>query len=257
MARIRSIHPEACTSERLANVSAEAERCYWRLQTHCDDEGRCQDHPRLIWAALFPLHESVGPDDVDRWLTELADWGLVVRYEADGGAYLCVTQWERFQHPQRPKPSKFPAPPDTARVPVRDSSATTPVLVLPGEGEGEGVGEGDRRGNAAPAVRARDELWDSIIACWNIDEAQLTQNERGRLNKVARLLRDVDAEPSEIPRRRARYRLRYPDAADTPMAVAGRWSELRSDNNGQAAKLPAGADMTARNLERMRREAAQ
>lgn len=137
MARIRSIHPEACTSERLARVGAEAERCYWRLQTHCDDEGRAEDNARLIWAALFPLLEDVTPGQVDGWLDELTREGLVVRYEVEGRRYLAVTQWGRFQHPQRPKPSKFPAPSATCHGHVRDEAEMDHGHVLPGEGEGD------------------------------------------------------------------------------------------------------------------------
>lgn len=140
MARIRSIYPAACTSEKLAACSAEAERCYWRLQTHCDDEGRCEDHPRLIWAALFPLHADIGPADVDEWLDELRRVGLIVRYEVEGKRCLSVNEWGRFQHPQRPKPSALPAPSGNGQGSVRDASATDPRHVSPGEGEGEGEG---------------------------------------------------------------------------------------------------------------------
>ena len=58
MARIRSVKPELCTSETMAEVSAEAERTFVRLWTHCDDEGRCKDNPKLLKAALFPLHDD-------------------------------------------------------------------------------------------------------------------------------------------------------------------------------------------------------
>lgn len=258
MARIRSIHPQACTSEKLARASAEAERCYWRLQTHCDDEGRAEDHPRLVWAALFPLHENVGPDDVDRWLDELHAAALIVRYEVEGKRYLSVNAWDDFQHPQRPKRSTIPAPSGTRTRHVRDDSATpttdlvpVDIHVLPGEGEGEG----DEAGGGAIAIAARsraaDPVWEAILECWQIDPAELTDTERARLNKATKLLRDVDADPNDIPRRRAIYRARYRDAADTPMAIAGRWSELRQQSTGETPKLPAGSDMTARNLARL------
>lgn len=149
MARIRSIHPEACTSERLASVSAEAERCYWRLQTHCDDEGRAEDHPRLIWAALFPLLEKVGAADVDKWLQELDLAGLIERYVVDGHRYLAVTQWERFQHPQRPRPSRFPEPSVTRRVHVAEEAVRLPLHVPAGEG-----GEMERERETCAPTRA-------------------------------------------------------------------------------------------------------
>jgi hypothetical protein len=130
MARIRSIHPNACTSEKLSVASAEAERCYWRLQTHCDDEGRCQDHPRLIWAALFPLHETVTPTDVDLWLKELDTIGLIVRYVVGEKRYLEVTAWADFQHPNRPTQSKFPPP----HAQGSEAAVSSGGALTPGEG---------------------------------------------------------------------------------------------------------------------------
>lgn len=164
MARIRSIHPDACKSEKLAAAGAEAERCYWRLQTHCDDEGRCEDHPRLIWAALFPLCEDESPKTVDGHLERLAEVGLIVRYEVDGKRFLEVTQFGRFQHPQRPKASTIPAPSATTRVHVAEGSRTAQVHVSPGGGEG--VGDGDRRGVGTDVVPAAPEATETVFAAW-------------------------------------------------------------------------------------------
>jgi hypothetical protein len=136
VARIRSIHPDACKSEKLAACSSEAERCYWRLQTHCDDEGRCEDHSRLIWAALFPLHESVTPADVDLWLKELHVIGLVERYEVGGSGYLEVVQWDVYQHPNRPTPSKLPESRARTHGGCSDDAMSHPGGLTPGEGEG-------------------------------------------------------------------------------------------------------------------------
>lgn len=144
MARIRSIHPKACTSEKLAAISAEAERCYWRLQTHCDDEGRCEDHPRLIYHTIFPLVESATPAKVDTWLGELHRFGLIVRYTVAGKNYLAVTRWEDHQSPKHPRPSQHPAPPVESITPNRGNASPKRGKASPrvGEGEGEGVGEG-------------------------------------------------------------------------------------------------------------------
>ena len=93
MARIRSIHYDALKSEKLAAATAEAERLYWRMATHCDDDGRAEDEPRLFAAYLFPLMDDITGPVVDGWLDELHDLGLIVRYEIDGVRYLVVTRW--------------------------------------------------------------------------------------------------------------------------------------------------------------------
>ncbi len=125
MARIRSVKPELCTSETMAQVSAEAERTFVRLWTHCDDEGRAKDHPRLLKASLFPLHDNVTADDIDRHLNELAEHGLVVRYVVDGVAFLAVPSWKEHQRPQKPQKSKLPSPEQVEPSP----SGTSRVLV--------------------------------------------------------------------------------------------------------------------------------
>lgn len=122
MARIRSIHPDACDSRKLAAVSSDAERLFWRLITHCDDHGRCEDDPRLIWARCGPLVPGWDQAKVDALLESLARNGLLVRYVADGLRVLEVHKWGTYQHPQRRGATKYASPP----VPVTYTSSTRP-----------------------------------------------------------------------------------------------------------------------------------
>ncbi|NBW18805.1 MAG: hypothetical protein EBR82_63605 [Caulobacteraceae bacterium] len=120
MARIRSIHPDCWKSRKLAKCSAEAERLYWRLQPACDDHGRVEDDPELLTSTLFPLQRSIAIEAVDAWLNELDDLDLIQRYETDTERVIQVQRWSEYQHPQRPKPSRYA----NAPVRVRDASAT-------------------------------------------------------------------------------------------------------------------------------------
>lgn len=163
MARIRSVHPELCRDDVLADVSAEAERTFIRLWPHLDDAGRAKDSPRLLKADLYPLHDHVSAEDVNRDLDELAAKGLVLRYEVDGKRYLTAKPeaWATYQKPRHPSPSKLPAPSagvvrppsDVGRPPEEDTTAPAdggsptaqrrnpPAGVVVGEGVGEGEGE--------------------------------------------------------------------------------------------------------------------
>lgn len=158
MPRIRSIHPDACRSRKLAAVSAEAERVYWRLQPHCDDEGRVEDEPDMLASVMFQVQRSITPEMVDLWLWELHEADLIDRYEAGGSFFIEVRRWKDYQHPQRPKPSPIPPAPGpgsrsgTRRV--RDGSATArDPIRYGGEGRGEetdvGV-EGESEGEVPP-----------------------------------------------------------------------------------------------------------
>lgn len=146
MARIRSVHPKLCESEDMVDVPAEVERTFVRLWTHCDDDGRAKDNPRLIKAALYPLLDDMTPDVVDEHLEELAKRDLIVRYEVDGVRYLSIPSWDKWQHPQKKRDSEFPPPPDSSTEPFLSESRSptgevSPVVVV-GEGTGEVVGEG-------------------------------------------------------------------------------------------------------------------
>ena len=106
--RIRSIHPDALKSKKLRDASPEAERCYWRLQVACDDAGRCEDDIDVLADQLFLGWRTVEPEDVDGWLWELHELGLVMRYSISGEDVIEVVQWSKYQHPQHPKPSTLP-----------------------------------------------------------------------------------------------------------------------------------------------------
>lgn len=128
MARIRSIHPEACDSEKLAELSDGAERLYWRLQTHCDDDGICEDNPKVIRARCATLLDwSVS--DVDGFLEEFVQVGLAQRYEAVGRRWVYVEQFARFQKPQRPTRGVRPFPDGTFAKPQRRGKDVSPADV--------------------------------------------------------------------------------------------------------------------------------
>jgi hypothetical protein len=139
----------------MARVSANAERTFVRLWTNCDDHGRCLDKPKLLKAALYPMHDDVTPETVDADLTELERADLIVRYVDDGKHVLAVRSWTEYQHPNRPSPSKYAEPPT-------DSVSTHGVLTEPSlrpqcrsgvEGSGYGEGEGEARDALALALQ--------------------------------------------------------------------------------------------------------
>lgn len=165
MARIRSVHPDICKSETMANISASAERTFVRLWTACDDHGRTEAHPKLLKAALYPLHDDMTTERILEDIDELTASGTVQIYECSGKRYLAVRSWEQYQHPAKPSPSKLPDPPpdnggtngshgnvhDTPWTPV-DSSGVhchDTGSHVPEVGGRSGEGEGERGDKAA------------------------------------------------------------------------------------------------------------
>lgn len=164
MARIRSVKPEICTSETMAELSAELERTFVRLWTHCDDEGRCRDNTRLIKAAIYPLHDDITADVLDDQLDLLVSAGLVTRYVVDGIAVVAVTHFAEHQRPQKKQASKLPPPiesgnstqstrDETTTVPLRDDDDSPTVDRRDGYGpvvvEGDVVVEGENTPSSA------------------------------------------------------------------------------------------------------------
>lgn len=228
MARIRSVHPDICASETMAGLSAELERTFVRLWTHCDDEGRCIDNPRLIKAALFPLHDDVTAATIDQHLLELWRAGVVQRYSVAGQAFLQVVSWSEYQHPKHPGKSKYPeptgdtVPPSGESLPPRSPDCPQGV----GVGVGEGVGEGDGVLAPVPArnKRAPDVIWDAMLAVCGIN-GEIPPSARGAYNKARSDFVAVHATPETIRARAVVFRARWPQVSLTPTALARRWAE--------------------------------
>lgn len=140
---MRTLKPEACSSESLAEVDREVRWTFACLWTHCDDEGRAVHNLRLIKAAIYPLDDDMTPREIGLHLQALNLVRAVCFYRVDDKEYLHVPAWHEHQHPNRPVPSKLPP------CPTHDASRTTnahdtedslpcPARLTPvGEGRGE------------------------------------------------------------------------------------------------------------------------
>ncbi|GAF81266.1 unnamed protein product, partial [marine sediment metagenome] len=109
--KIRSIKPEFWDDADLAQADPHVTLLFIALWNHADDNGRLEDDPRKIWRQAMALRPSASPATVHGWLDELNALGKLVRYGIDGKQYIAICTWDRHQHPNRPRPSQFPAPP--------------------------------------------------------------------------------------------------------------------------------------------------
>lgn len=107
MARIRSIKPSFFLNEDLACLSFAHRLCFVGLWTAADREGRLEDRPRRLKAALFPYDDI----DMDVLLTDLAEKGFIVRYDADGAPAISIPHFLKHQRPKNDEHvSLIPAP---------------------------------------------------------------------------------------------------------------------------------------------------
>lgn len=107
MARIRTIKPDAFTSDSLSTVSVLARWTFAGIWTYCDDEGRGRSDARLIKAALYPIDDKTTLKDVEKALDELESIGAICRYEVDGKGFLHCPKWGH-QKINRPSESRLP-----------------------------------------------------------------------------------------------------------------------------------------------------
>ncbi|MBT3161450.1 hypothetical protein KQH42_28065 [Streptomyces sp. CHA1] len=112
MARIRTIKPEAFTSESLAEVTVEAERTFFGLLTQADDHGRHRDNAAIIAGLLWPLRAEHTSVHVEDDLHQLANADLICRYTGcDGRRYLHIVTWSDHQKIDKPSQSRLPSCP--------------------------------------------------------------------------------------------------------------------------------------------------
>lgn len=92
---MRGIKPGFFLNEQLADLSPLARLLFIGLWMLADREGRLEDRPRRIRAAVFPYEPDM---DMDALLGELLTAAFIERYEVDGQSYLWIPTFARNQN---------------------------------------------------------------------------------------------------------------------------------------------------------------
>lgn len=97
-------------SDKIDELSADAERLFTRLIMKADDYGGFWADTRLLKANLFPLKlDKIREADLLRWMAECQKAGLIVLYEVNQKKYL---QIKDFRQRLDKAKAKFPLPPE-------------------------------------------------------------------------------------------------------------------------------------------------
>jgi hypothetical protein len=157
MARIRSLKPTIWDSEQFADVSFEARLTFIGLITQADDDGRLKGSARRVKGKLFP-YDSVTPQDIDGWLTELAENDLIIRFSNAGVEYVELPTWHSHQKINRKTDSALPSHSDDG------SSVTHGALSEDSLPEGRGR-EGSKEGSGEESsVVTADAVLSNLLA---------------------------------------------------------------------------------------------
>jgi hypothetical protein len=120
MARTRNIKPGFFENEALAECDPLARLLFAGLWTRADREGRLEDRPRRIKAAILPYDDC----DIELLLGQLADRQFIIRYMVMGRRCIQIANWERHQQPHvKETASTIPAPVPTS---LDDSTLQAP-----------------------------------------------------------------------------------------------------------------------------------
>lgn len=147
MARIRTIKPEFCVSEQLAECSTNARLVFALMWMFCDDQGIHPAKPLTLKGEIFPLDDKITATDVTGWINELIAVGVVKEYTVGSERYWMVTGWKRHQKIDKPS-RKYPAPID------EDSPNPPRTFDEPSPPEGKGRESNGREGNKQPSKQA-------------------------------------------------------------------------------------------------------
>ncbi|MDB6017700.1 MAG: hypothetical protein JWR19_2189 [Pedosphaera sp.] len=100
----RVIREGILSSDRVNQLSPLAELFYRRLMSIVDDFGRYTANPSMLKAHAFPLRtDTVKEQDVDEWLSECVQAGLIALYQGDGKPCLELLDFNQRTRLMRPK----------------------------------------------------------------------------------------------------------------------------------------------------------
>jgi hypothetical protein len=107
MARSRNIKPAFFMNELLAGLAHWVRLLFAGLWTISDREGRLDDNPRRIGAAVFPYESGLQIND---GLNQLDACGFIKRYDVGGKPFIQILAWDKHQNPH-PKETASVIPP--------------------------------------------------------------------------------------------------------------------------------------------------
>ncbi len=134
--RRKIITTGALTSRKLASLSHEAERVYWRTYMASDNFGTMSADPWDVWHQACPGVTGMSEEIVDDCIEELLEVGLVQRWEKDGSEYLHIVGHDSHQSAdfiRKRGDRRSPKPPEI------NKSALRATLGAEGQGTASGA----------------------------------------------------------------------------------------------------------------------
>lgn len=120
MARARMISPTIATDKQLRRLSCMGARfLYLSMIPHADNCGRLRGEPSYVRSLAIPYEPGVTDSDVEKWLVEMNEVGLVAWYDFDEAQFIqfALSSWGKHQDLKKYRPhSHLPDPPQSAAI---------------------------------------------------------------------------------------------------------------------------------------------
>lgn len=260
MARKRMIDPSLWTDDGMAELEPRQQLLYIGLFSNADDAGRIKGSAQAIRLMLPGVYAMVPNEEIEADLNAvLRSMTQLQRYQVDGRPYLVFVNYASWQKIDKPQASRIPSPEaadspnDLGMVPEQSPNDQEPVAPNRKEKNRTEVKRKEQVASALPTrLRAPDLLFEQIVSeCYAKSPRELTDDERGRVNKALPQLRKINATPEQVQARASEYRSRSPDYPLTPQTLTKCWTDLGTPRkepssgnrphavNGQSSSDPA------------------
>jgi len=108
----RIIRESIWTSPNFNDLSAEAERHFYRTLLLADDFGCYESSPQAVKGRCYPLKESISTRDIDLWQQELINNDLILTWDSNSRKYSVFMRFPTHNYLRSLHRRKTPPPPD-------------------------------------------------------------------------------------------------------------------------------------------------
>lgn len=197
MAKGRMVNTKIGASLKIHSLSNDTCRLFatWTI-SHLDKHGVFHGEPALLRSYVFPRRGDVSLDQIEGFLQEMQQIGLIVLFEARGERWQFWPGFADEQAGLRPEreTTSFPNPPIVGPVaavpmpePSRNDDGTAPAEKKGNEGKRK---EGAAVAASPPEPTAAQSMFEALAGAYRWDYKLLTEKQRGRLNREEKQIRE-------------------------------------------------------------------
>lgn len=130
MARGRMITNNIARDKRVDSLSDDTCRLLFTwLITFADREGRTYGDPAIVHSMVFPRRRDINIDQVETYLEELHECGLIVRYDTEGDTFIFFPGFEKNQPGMRKDREPVSELPIPTVENIRQTSGNDPEVI--------------------------------------------------------------------------------------------------------------------------------